>query len=76
LLVDAKSGYVSGRNKTWEAKHEYPGDNDEPVELYDLSNDIGQRNNVASENPEQVARMQGQLAKIRKQGYSAPRLAK
>ncbi|QDT12552.1 sulfatase family protein [Planctomycetes bacterium K23_9] len=76
LLIDAPNGYVSARNKTWESKHSYPNDDDGPAELYDLSNDIGQRNNVASQHPEQVARMQGLLAKIRKQGYSAPRLAK
>ncbi len=76
LLVDAKNGYVSGRNKAWESKHGYPSDDDGLVELYDLSRDLGQRQNVASKHAEQVAKMQGNLAKIRKQGFSAPRLVK
>ena len=76
LLVDAENGYVSGRNKAWESKHGYPSDDDGLVELYDLSRDLGQRQNVASKHAEQVAKMQGNLAKIRKQGFSAPRLVK
>ncbi|MGB7347480.1 MAG: arylsulfatase [Pirellulaceae bacterium] len=74
LLINAKIGYGSGRNQKWEDKHEYPADDDAPVELYDLSKDIGQRNNVAAEFPERVAKMQTLLQKIREDGYSAPRL--
>lgn len=74
LLIDAKHGYVSARNKEWEVKHEYPKDDDAPVELYDLTVDIGQRNNVAADYPDQVATMRSLLNTIREQGYSAPRL--
>ena len=76
LLVDADDGYVSGRNKPWEKKHEYPADDGGPVELYDLSTDKGQRNNVASEHPAIVKKLQALLKKIREQGHSAPRLEK
>jgi len=44
------------------------------VELYNLKDDIGLRKNLAAENPEKVAAMQGVLKKLREQGHSAPRL--
>ncbi|MCO8122033.1 arylsulfatase [Stieleria sp. TO1_6] len=74
LLVAAKNGYVSGRNAAWETKHQYPADDQQSVELYDMQTDIGQRNNVAKDHPEVVKRLQTLLAKIRQQGFSAPRL--
>lgn len=76
LLLDGKDGYMSGRNARWENKHKYPADDSGPTELYDLSKDPGQRVNLAEKHPERVARMQALLAKIRKQGWSAPRLGK
>jgi arylsulfatase A len=74
LLINTKSGYVSRRDKAWEAKHNVPADDDQPVELYNLVDDIGQRNNLAAEHPSRVAQMQALLKQIREQGYSAPRL--
>ena len=44
--------------------------------LYNLREDIGQRNNLAEKQPEKVKELQALLNKIRDQGYSAPRLAK
>ena len=76
LLVDAKSGYVSGRNQAWERKHQYKPDDSSPVELYDLSKDQQQKNNLAAKYPERVAKMKTLLKKIRSQGYSSPRLSK
>ncbi len=76
LLVADKHGYMSGRNAKWETKHKYPADDKSPVELYNLSSDIGQRANLAKANPERVAELKALLAKIREQGHSAPRLAK
>ncbi|MCC9654950.1 sulfatase family protein [Rhodopirellula halodulae] len=69
LLVDAKSGYVSGRDKAWEAKRQVPSDDKQPHELYDLSVDIGQRDNVAAEYPEKVASMKQLLTRIREDAY-------
>lgn len=74
LLIDAKDGYVSGRNKAWEQRHEYLADDKGEVELYDLADDIGQRHNIASHHPEIVAKLKEKLAVIRTAGYSAPRL--
>jgi arylsulfatase A len=76
LLVDAQNGYVSKRNKEWEAKHGYPTDGKNPVELYNLRADVGQRKNLASEYPEKVDQLKAELKAVREQGYSAPRLAK
>ncbi|MFA8017648.1 arylsulfatase [Bremerella cremea] len=75
LLLDAKTGYNSKGWKAWEQRHDYPGDDDQPVELYDMKQDPGQRKNVASDHPDKVASLQKLLAKIRSQGHSAPRLA-
>jgi len=74
LLVDARTGYVSGRNKTWEEKRGYSDDDKAPAELYNLREDIGQKNNLAAKHPERVAALQALLKKIREQGHSAPRL--
>ncbi len=74
LLIDDKNGYVSARNQEWEAKHNYPNDDSNLVELYNLSTDIGQRINVAAQHPKLVTELQTMLKQIRDQGYSAPRL--
>lgn len=65
LLVDAKNGYLSRGFADWEKRHGYPVDDDQPVELYNLSDDIGQRHNLASEHPDRVASMKNLLEKIR-----------
>ena len=67
---------MSGRNKRWEAKRGYPADDANPVELYNLREDIGQRKNLASQQPKRVAELQALLKRIREQGHSAPRLAR
>ena len=46
------------------------------MELYDLSKDIGQRENLAVDHPEKVTQMKQLLTQIREQGHSAPRLEK
>ena len=33
VLVEGRDGYMSGRNKDWEARHDYPADDDSPVEI-------------------------------------------
>lgn len=76
VLIDGKSGYISGRDKNWEAKRDYPADDKQPTELYNLKSDIGQKHNLAAKEPDRVKAMQALLKKIRDQGHSAPRLAK
>ena len=73
LLIDAANGYVSGRNAQWEKKHGYSADDGGDVELYDLSVDTGQRNDLAAKYPDVVKQLQSMLTKLREQGHSAPR---
>jgi len=75
LLVEAKNGYHSRRDAAWEKRHGYPEDDELPVELYHLGNDIGQRVNLAAEHPGKVDELRSLLTGIREQGHSAPRLA-
>tara|TARA_R110002096_G_scaffold206303_4_gene392558 strand:+ start:1996 stop:3531 length:1536 start_codon:yes stop_codon:yes gene_type:complete len=75
VLVDAPHGYMSGRNAAWEEKHNYPADDKQDAELYHLSEDLGQRHNLATEHPERVEELRTLLNQIREQGYSAPRLS-
>lgn len=76
VLIDAKDGYRSGRVKGWEEKYGYHADDDQPTELFNLAEDIGQRENLAADHPERVAELQKLLKQIREQGHSAPRLAR
>ena len=76
LMVAHKDGYMSGRNKGWEQRRNYPPDDKSPVELYNLKEDIGQRDNLAAKYPEKVAKLKELLSQIREQGFSAPRLSK
>ncbi|MEJ6581261.1 MAG: arylsulfatase [Akkermansiaceae bacterium] len=75
ILVDARSGYVSRRDKGWEKKHAYPEEERKEAKLFNFKNDPGQRKDLAAEHPEKVKELQALLKKIREQGYSAPRLA-
>ncbi len=74
LLVDAKTGYVSGASKEWEKRHGYPSGTTSTVELYDMESDPGQKHNVAADHPNIVENLQKLLAKLRADGHSAPRL--
>ena len=50
-------------------KHGYAADDGQPVKLYNLKEDIGQRLNLAAEHPERVAEMQALLKQIRESHY-------
>jgi arylsulfatase A len=76
LLIDAKTGYHNRGYAEWEKKRDYPADNASPVELYHLSEDLGQSKNLAGQHPDKVVELQALMKKIREQGYSAPRLVK
>jgi arylsulfatase A len=76
LLIDAKTGAARQPGKAWFQKHKVPAYGDQAVGLYELREDLGQRNNLADKHPEKVKELQALLKKIRDQGYSAPRLAK
>jgi arylsulfatase A len=74
LLIEAKSGYSSTKESDWGSRRGYPPDNDLPVELYDLRQDLAQKFNLAADHPARVAELGALLKKIRTQGHSAPRL--
>lgn len=74
LLIDHETGYRSRKSAEWEKKHGYADDDDGPVELYQLSKDIGQRTDLSKQKPEKVTELQALLKETRERGYSAPRL--
>jgi arylsulfatase A-like enzyme len=47
------------------------GDQSEPVQLYDLANDLGENNNLAASMPEKVTEMQSLLEKLISAGRSS-----
>ncbi len=72
-LINAENGYVKKGRPDWEKRHGYPAVEDQKVQLYKIDDDIGQRHNLAADNPGKVKEMQAFLEKIRTQGHSAPR---
>lgn len=66
VLIDAPMGYTRGRDTldAWEQRHGYEEDG-LPVELYNLSEDLEQRHNLAAKYPEKVAELQALLGRIR-----------
>jgi arylsulfatase A len=75
VLIDHPTGANRQPSAAWREKHKTPPYNNQPVGLYQIREDIGQRNNLAEKNPGKVAELQALLKKIRTQGHSAPRLA-
>ncbi len=73
-LVDAKTGYESKLDSKWKDRHGYPADDSAPAELFNIKEDIGQKNNLAAAHPEKVEELRTLLRKIQQQGHSAPRL--
>jgi arylsulfatase A len=76
VLLTGKSGHHSRVTKDWLRKHDYPKSESKQPRLFNLREDIGQRNDLAEKHPEKVKAMEASLARIRRQGYSAPRLRK
>lgn len=74
VLVDGNNGYHSGGFQDWERRHAYPADDAQEYELYDLSQDLGQRQNLAAEQPEVVQQLRQRLSMIRGGEFTAPRL--
>ena len=67
LMIDAPSGGVS-RVPDWiNEKLDYP-ENPHPGELYNLAEDLGQRNNLWAEHPERVAELKKKMKEIRRSG--------
>ncbi len=75
VLINARSGSQRGEPEEWLEKHGYPASDDHPVGLYNLAEDIGQRNNLAEKHPEKVTELQELLQEIRDGEHTSPRLA-
>lgn len=69
LLVNAQSGYLREAPESWNQKHRITQNEDLPVELYNLREDVGQKNNLAAKHPERVEAMQAQLRQVRESSY-------
>ena len=74
-LIQAKSGYHSKGYNAWERKREYPGDDGNAAELFNMRDDVAQRTNLIDQYPEKAQQLAARLKQIRTQGYSSPRLA-
>ena len=76
LLVDGPTGVMEPKQRSapeaWMKKHGYPPEDGQPVELYDLEKDPGQRHNLAAEQPERVAELSDLLDRVRREERSAP----
>jgi arylsulfatase A len=75
VLIDHKTGTDRQPPKAWMEKHKVPAYNGLNVGLYNLSEDIGQRNNLAEKYPEKVKELQDLLKSIRTGEHTAPRLS-
>ncbi|MES2697384.1 MAG: sulfatase-like hydrolase/transferase [Verrucomicrobiota bacterium] len=67
LFVATKTGAVTRVPPAFEKQQNYKP-NPHPAELYDLSKDLGQRNNLYAEQPEKVKELQALLEAIRAKG--------
>ncbi|MGB3587564.1 MAG: hypothetical protein WBA23_13540, partial [Tunicatimonas sp.] len=61
-----RGGRLAVRQDNWKAvRYDVLENSDSPLELYNLTKDIGEKNNVATEHPEVVAQMQEILQNAR-----------
>lgn len=74
VLINHRTGADRPPPAAWREKHFVPPYGNQPVGLFNLRDDPGQRNNLAKEHPEKVAELQNLLKIIQEQGRSAPRL--
>ncbi len=77
VLIDAPSGDCNGgRNRpgepAWFKQERGYTNNELPGELYNLQDDLAQRQNLYGENPKVVRRLKALLEKYKAQGRSAP----
>jgi len=63
VLVDAKTGYGEKIDPKWDTRHGYPAEDSQPAELYNIKEDIGQKNNLAAAHPEKVEELRTLLKK-------------
>jgi arylsulfatase A len=69
VLIAARTGAVSRVPPWFDEENGYTA-HDEPGELFDLSKDLGQRNNLYAKHPAKVAELQALLTQIRAKGQA------
>lgn len=67
LLVATKTGAVTKVPDWFDAENHYPA-NLQPGELYDISGDLAERENLYAKRPEVVTQLEGMLAQLRTKG--------
>jgi arylsulfatase A len=67
VLIAAKTGAVTRVPPWFDQENNYPK-HDQPGELYDLSKDLAQRNNLYAQEPAKVAELQALLKTLRVKG--------
>jgi len=72
VLIDAKSGAVSKVPPWFDEANGYT-QNTEPGELYNLQEDLAQKNNLFTDKPEKVAELRALLSTVRAQGQRTAR---
>ncbi len=73
VLIEAPNGQHS-RVPKWVMEAESYETNAHPAALFDLNDDLGQRENRFAEQPDKVLALRARLKEIRERGFSAPRL--
>lgn len=76
LLVDHPTGTDRQPPEAWMKKHDVPAYTGLKVGLYNLTEDIGQRHNLAEKHPDKVEELQKLLQTIRASDHTVPRLLK
>ena len=69
VLINEKTGYARKPPANWTERNGYESDDELPVELYTLKEDIGQRHNVAADYPERVEELQKLLKTIQENSH-------
>jgi arylsulfatase A len=71
VLIDSESGMHSKVPEWFNEQFAYT-ENTFPGELYNLKDDVSQKNNLYGENPEKVAELKELLEKYKSEGRSVP----
>lgn len=73
VFIDAPTG-DDNKEPDWLKKERGYEPHNQPGELYDLSQDLGERRNLYAEHPDKVRQLKALLEKYKADGRSAPRM--
>jgi len=69
LLVNDSNGYIS-KPPSWSKEHFGYQKSNSKVELFNLKEDIGQKNNLSEQQPNRVQQLQKELVRVRSKEFS------